>query len=275
MPVRRWLVAGIMLLMPLAAVPWGLSSAQSAPDPAVFALSPQDLPPGSQVVDSRVATNFDVSANYLQIGPAFPDGRLTGYYLQARAYDPGGHVRLVTSYLVSIFQTLGQAGEALFNQNDYWQQLGKSAPVQSLPFDANAYGDPGQARWYSVTDSNQHTHSELFFRRGPDFVELDLDSPQSQPTTADTQAFLAMAQKLDGLASGRLIPTASPTATSAPTPRPTATSTRTPTATPRPRPAATRKPTTTPTVASIKPVRESRQCKKGYRRVRGKCQKKG
>src|SRR5437764_13345733 len=103
--IRRLIVLFVAATLLVVAAPHGLSSAQGVPDPAGYALDLSDFPPGSQIIDSAVAANVDVDIRYFQVGPAPPPGRLTGYYMQARAYDSTGRLHLNTSYLVSIYAT--------------------------------------------------------------------------------------------------------------------------------------------------------------------------
>lgn len=259
---RRLIVVLIGLVLALAVVPRGSSSAQTAPvDPSAYALATSDFPPGSQVTSSHVASNADVDLRYLQIGPAPPPGRITGYYMQVHENDAAGHLRLVTSYLVSIYGTAEEAATAFANQTAFWQGQ-VQATANLLP--PNTYGDPGQQHWFTLPDSSGNTHSELFFQRGPIFIQVNLDTFGSPAGGADTQLLLSVASKLDARAAGRPL-TATPTLTSTPTrtPVPTATST------PRPTAMATR----TPTPPPLKPIKETRPCKKGQKRVKGKCKK--
>jgi hypothetical protein len=269
-------VAVILLGLGLALAPRGSSSAQSSANPLIFALGPWDFPPGSSVVDARVASNVDLGLYHLQIGPEFEEGRLTGYYMRGQKSDSAGTVGIVTSYLASIFTSPGQAALALAAQVRYWQGLSQSSPVGSvreLTLQSGQFGDPGTQRWYTATDANGHTHSELFFQRGPFFMELNIDGVNTQPDPSDLQAFLGMAGKLDNAAGAALgVFTPLPTVTGTPTPLPTAT----PTSTPRPTATPTR--TRAPRVAGAVahgPVREHRapKCKTGYKLVRGSCKK--
>jgi hypothetical protein len=232
--------------------------AQSAPDPTAYALPASVFPPGSQVLASRVADNFDVALRHDQEGPQPTAGRVTGYYMLAQSMADSGSVRLATSYLVSIFDTSGHAASAFDQQNDYWHGLNPSS-VHAQP--APALGDPGRARWYTQTDGNGDAHSELFFQRGTVLVELNLYSFQSVPTDADTASFLEMGGALDGAAQHPVSATLTPTATSTLTP------TLEPTATPK-------KPRPTATTNAVSPQPETKPCKKGFKRVHGKCRRK-
>lgn len=269
---RRLITVLLALTVILIAAPYRFSSAQSAPDPTAFALPQSAFPPGSQIVDSAVAANTDVDVRYFQLGPAPPAGRLTGYYMQARAYDSSGRLRLVTSYLVSIYATTAAADTAFTNQWAYWHTI-TQATENPLPL--NAYGDPGRYHWFAVTDSSANTHSELFFERGAIVVQMNLDSFGGPATAADVQAFLAMATTLDTRAGRPPTLTPTPTTTATRTPVPTRTPTPRPTSRPtarpkpRPHPGATR----TPTLPAVKPIKETPPCKKGQRRVKGKCRK--
>ena len=273
---RGLTIAVILLVLAVGLSPRGSSSAQTSVDPSIFALGSWDFPPGSSVVDARVASNVDVGIYHLQIGPAFQEGRLTGYYMRAQKPDAAGTLGVVTSYLASIFTSPAQAGLAVTHQASYWQSLGQASPVGSvreLTLQRGQFGDLDSERWFVSTDPNGHTHSELFFQRGQYFIELNMDGVNTQPEAADTDAFLGMARKLDNAAGAALgMFTALPTVTGTATPVPT----DTPTSTPRPRPTPTR--TRVPQVAGAVahgPVGEQQgpRCKKGYKAVRGKCKR--
>lgn len=255
----------VMLVLAIAVLsPQGRSAAQSGVNPSVFALTASDFPPGSQIVDSGVASNADVALRHMQIGPGAPAGRITGYYMQARSFSGAGNLQLVTSYLISLYPTAENADIAFNQQTDFWRGLLRSGAMER-PLDAGAYGDPGREHWYVLSSASGDTHSELFFRRGSVFVELNLDSYGAGPGADAVDAFLAMGKKLD------LVAGHPPTATRVPTA--TATATSRPTSTPRPTATSTPRPTSAPTLAAIKPVKETKPCQKGYKRVHGKCQK--
>ena len=175
------------------------SSAQTTRDPASFALSAADFPPGSQIVESEVASNEEVAFRHLQIGPPLPAGRTTGYYMQARSYDSAGKIRLVVSYLVSLYTTADTADAAFNGETEFWRGL-VGAGAQVRPLDADLYGEPGRQHWFAFSSASGDTHSELFFRRGSVFVQMNLDTYGSGTTPLDVDAFLAMAHTLDVVA---------------------------------------------------------------------------
>lgn len=262
--LRRAVLGVLIVLAGLAALPGGRLSAQSTP--ASFALTAADFPSGSQIVESEVASNEDITLRHLQIGPAPPPGRVSGYYMQARILDATGRIHLVISYLVSLYDTAASAQQAFAQQTDFWQGLVRSGAVER-PLGTDAPGEPGAVHWYALSTAAADTHSELYFRRGAVFVQLDLDSFGGGPTVPETNAFLAMARTLDNLAGHPATVTPVPTATATPLPTATRTPLPTPTLTPAP------SPTPKPTLAPVRPVKEPKTCKKGYRKVNGKCQK--
>jgi hypothetical protein len=264
-------LAAVLLL--IAVIPHHALHAQPAVDPAIFVLEPADFPAGSQIVTSEIADDVTLALQHLQLGPPAPANRVTGYYMQARIANASGGIGAVLSFLASIYPDAGSAGSAFQQQDTYWKGLLHQAPsTVDIYTITSPVGDQGQSRWYGFHDVNQNTHAELFFQRGSFFLEVNIDVFARSLSGDDMSAAQHVAGALDTIAvlgRSRNTPTATGTATSTPTA--TGTPTATPTRTPIP-------PTATPTLP--KPIQESTsppkpaKCKKGYKRVKGKCKKK-
>jgi cell division septation protein DedD len=273
---RRFARIVALMVAVLSIAPWRASVAQTVPDPSIFALYPFELPAGAQIVDSRVATNGAVIDQHLQSGRPLPDGRVTGYYLQAKTLTASGGTASVISYLASIFTTNRTAQDAFADQQDFWQSevvnFGNSAYEEDL-------GDFFLAHLYTLRDANGNTDSELFFQRGAVFIEVTLQNFGTLSRDERKALLLGIAHTLESRANGTPAPL-TPTVTDTPLPTATATVTPKPTRTPRPtatptrvKRVPTRTPTPTPQTAYGHPVQESVHCKKGYRLVHGRCTK--
>lgn len=258
----------------LGVAPLRSTVAQTVPDPSIYALSQFELPPGAQILDSRVATNGSVIDQHLQQGKPLPDGRITGYYLLARTLKDSGGVASVLSYLASVFSSNRDAQQAFVDQQDFWQN-------EVLTLGPNAYeedlGDFFLAHLYTLRDANGNTDSELFFQRGAVFFEVSLQNFGTLSRDDRKALLLNIAHTLESRAEGTPPPT-TPTVTN--TPMPTATRTATPRPTRTPKPTATRirtKPRARASATAMPayghPVLERGRCKKGYKLVRGHCTK--
>jgi hypothetical protein len=279
------MVMGLLVMLALGLLPLRQIEAQSAQDPAFFALNQSELPSGFQITDSRVATNGTVIEQNLQPGKPLPDGRVSGYFLQARAVTATGGTASILSYLVSIFVSNNAAQEAFSDQHDFWQS-------EVASFGASAYeedlGSFFLAHLYTLRDANGNTDSELFFQRGTIFFEVTLQNFATLSRDQRKAMLLAIAQSLESRSEGTpapqtptITPTPLPTATSTRAPRPTATAKprRTSAAKPTPtRPKPTRTPSTqlTPTSSGTgygHPVKEGLHCKKGHKLVGTRCRR--
>lgn len=225
--MRRLLVLGVVIAFLAVGSPHS-ASAQTSLDPANFALTPWDFPGPANVVQSRVETN-DLVANE-QAVPHFgsqsfsQEGRVSGYFMEANIpnLEKDGTVHaVVTYYLVSSFATTDQAAAAFMQQRDGWgaditlPPTGMTAQLVALP-DMQQLGDQMASGLYvaeSTTSEGNVDESELLFQRGIYLVEVfqayrDSDASYA---AAEQPVMLALATKLDGVASGQIAGPPAPT----------------------------------------------------------------
>lgn len=276
---RRIGLVVALLALALAVAPRGMSVAQTVDDPSFYALTAAELPPGAQIVDSRVATNGAVIEQHLQSGKPLPDGRLTGYYLQARTFTPSGGVESIITYLVSIFDSNRSAQAAFASQQEFWQ--GELASFGSSAYEDDL-GTFFLAHLYTLRDANGNTDSELFFQRGAVLFEVSLQNFGTLSRDDRRALLLGLAGTLESRFNGTPAPftptaTATPTVTPTPTATPRPTATRRPRATPKPTATRTPRPTPRPTARRTqgygRPIPERPRCRRGYRFIRGHCKK--
>ena len=278
---RRLLLIAVLALVAFGVQPHRQTDAQTAQDPSFFALNQSELPDGFQITDSRVAANGAVIEQHLQPGKPLPDGRITGYFLQARAATSTGGASSILSYLASIFVSNNAAQVAFSDQHDFWQN-------EVTTFGNNAYeedlGSFFLAHLYTLRDANGNTDSELFFQRGTVFFEVSLQNFGTLSRDQRKALLLGIAQTLESRSNGTPAPvtptitnTPRPTATNTATPRPKATAKPRRTATPKPTPSRTPSSRAKPTSGAGSnyghPVKEGLRCKKGHKLVGTRCRK--
>jgi hypothetical protein len=276
------MLVAVLAVLALGVQPHRQTNAQTAQDPSFFALNQSELPNGFQITDSRVAANGAVIEQHLQPGKALPDGRITGYFLQARSSTSTGGASSILSYLASIFVSNNAAQVAFSDQHDFWQS-------EVANFGNNAYeedlGSFFLAHLYTLRDANGNTDSELFFQRGTVFFEVSLQNFGTLSRDQRKALLLGIAQTLESRSNGTPAPV-TPTITDTPRPTPTNTATPRPKATAKARRTATRKPTAVARVTSGPhgkptagasnyghPIKEGLRCKKGHKLVGTRCKK--
>lgn len=260
-------VALLLAAVPLRAPAHAATSVDPATiDPAALRLPDSALPPGASIDHSAVSDNADASA---QTTPAdgFKSqlailhqtlyaklGRLTGYRMDFR-YTLGG-APAGTEYLVSVFPTADNARAAMadaIGPGSLIQIIGAPLPRQCTVGDAcAAYSGPVPGQPLKAVVA--------IYTDGPILVETATQVPAASFAALEPQlesvlfGFLATSDALiKTVLGGQTSASSTPTAT--------ATATATPTVTPSPTPQPT------------KARHKKRKCKKGYKRVHGKCKR--
>jgi hypothetical protein len=183
-----------------------VTQGQTPIDPSAFRLPSGDFQSGSFFDFDQEQTNDSPEDKevivHLPKASWDQEGRITGYFMQAEAYNPdefGATHPTVLSFLVSIFGTADQARAALAAQQAGWEQVDPGGRCSS-----GAVGDPGSLCIYTQVAQGL-VLTERFFVRGRVLAEVwtliqvsDLGAPGYYPQLV--QASNRVGQALDHIA---------------------------------------------------------------------------